>query len=209
MMLLEQLHPSYKGNRNSQFGSVWVHRDGQAKKIKQQDVESALKSGWALGRKEPETPKPRKKVTLKCVRCGSLFDRRRADRELCPKCVKSDIGKIAAQRGTHAGWHYRKGETSYPERYFEDVLQHEKIDGWEREKKVGRWFIDFAFADKKIAVEIDGRQHDERQEQDKIKDDYLREHGWTVYRIKWFNPKNEVGKSKLHPQVKAVLDKLR
>ena len=186
-----------------------MHRDGQAKKIKQQDVESALKSGWALGRKEPETPKPRKKVTLKCVRCGSLFDRRRADRELCPKCVKSDIGKIAAQRGTHAGWHYRKGETSYPERYFEDVLQHEKIDGWEREKKVGRWFIDFAFADKKIAVEIDGRQHDERQEQDKIKDDYLREHGWTVYRIKWFNPKNEVGKSKLHPQVKAVLDKLR
>lgn len=209
MRLLEIKHPSYTGNRNSQFDTVWVYRGETAKKISSTDVESCLLDGWKRGRKPKSDPKPRKMVTLTCTRCGTSFDRRAADRELCPKCVRSDVGKIAAQRGTHAGWHYRKGETSYPERYLENVLNQEQITGWTREKKVGRWFIDFAFEQKKIAVEMDGRQHAERLDQDKKKDEYLTSQGWKVIRIKWFNPRTEQGKQQLHPQIQSLLHYLR
>lgn len=211
MLLTEIKHPSYTGDKNSQYGTIWVYRGDASKKIKSDSIAAHLIAGWKVGRKSPQPPKPRKKVTLTCVRCSSLFDRRRADRTLCPKCVRSDVGKIAAQRGTHAGWHTRKGEASYPEKYIEDVFNQEGISGWVREKKVGRWFVDFAFIENKIAVEVDGRQHDdkERADSDKRKDEYLESLGWKVIRIKWFNPRTEQGKEKLHPQVKSLLAIIR
>lgn len=211
MILTEIKHPSYAGEKNSQHGTVWVYRGAETKKIKHDQLEDSLKNGWTVGRKMPTPPKPRKKVTLTCVRCGSPFQRRREDRELCPKCVKSDVGKIASQRGTHAGWHTRKGEASYPEKYIESVFNQEGISGWKREKKVGRWFIDFAFEDRMIAVEVDGRQHDDapRSKSDKKKDEYLTANGWKVIRVKWFNPRTEQGKEKLHLQVKSLLATLK
>jgi very-short-patch-repair endonuclease len=45
----------------------------------------------------------------------------------------------------------------------------------------------FSDVNRKIAIEIDGRQHElpERKAKDKIKDDYLVSYGWKVFRIKW------------------------
>jgi len=213
MRLDEVKHESYTGEKNSQFGTVWLHRGTESKKVKASDVESNLTDGWNLGRKPKEPPRPRKKVTLTCIRCSAPFQRRRADREFCPVCAKLEGGKKSSitrrERGTFSGWHYRKGETSYPERYLEDVFSQESIVGWVREKKVGRWFIDFAFEQQKIAVEMDGRQHDERADQDKKKDDFLTSQGWKVIRIKWFNPRTEQGKQKLHPQIQSLLKILR
>lgn len=198
-------------DKNSQYGTVWIHRGLENKKIKTDQLQSFLDDGWEQGRQLKAELAPRKKYELQCAKCGVMFLSKVPNRTRCNSCTKSDVGKIPAQRGTHAGWHYRKGEASYPELYFEDVFNKEGITGWIREKKIHRWFIDFAFEDKKIAVEIDGRQHNDpdRIEMDKRKDEFLTSQGWKVIRIKWYNPRTESGKSKLHPQVKSLLDQVR
>ena len=49
--------------------------------------------------------------------------------------------------------------------------------------------VGFAFIDKKVALEIDGRTHDDVEiiNKDKRKDNFLKSKGWQVYRIKWIN----------------------
>jgi very-short-patch-repair endonuclease len=115
-----------------------------------------------------------------------------------------------ARCGTFSGWHNRRGEPSYPEKYFMSVFENEGISGWTREKKVGRWFIDFAFEKLMLAVEIDGKQHEapDRKVSDTEKDAFLNSHGWQVVRIPWTNPRTQDGKNKLYPHVKMLLELL-
>lgn len=40
------------GNKNSQFGTAWVNKDGISKKVKLFDVDSLLIEGWIRGRKQ-------------------------------------------------------------------------------------------------------------------------------------------------------------
>jgi hypothetical protein len=39
------------GEKNSQFGSKWMNKDGVVKKIKHNEVEQCIQDGWRLGRK--------------------------------------------------------------------------------------------------------------------------------------------------------------
>jgi very-short-patch-repair endonuclease len=212
-MLLQEIKGA--GDKNSQFGTKWVHRGTENKKVAQADLQSHLDDGWENGRKIKDELAPRKKHDLICVTCQKSFKGKFGQKNCGRECSGKTNGVKAAAtmkvRGTHAGWHNRKGERSYPERYFEDVFEKEGITGWQPDKKVGRWFIDFAFSDRMIAVEIDGRQHkiEDRAASDKLKDEYLRSQGWEVIRVDWFNPRTQSGKDKLHPQVKALLDVLR
>lgn len=85
------------------------------------------------------------------------------------------------------GWISRKKlQPSFPESVFISLLNEYNVE-FEREKKVGKYFIDFAI--KNIALEIDGRHHEEENVKlkDKQKDLYLEENGWIVVRIKWKN----------------------
>jgi very-short-patch-repair endonuclease len=215
-MKLLELHKG-AGQKNSQFGLTWYHRGGEAKRFKAGEAPD----GWNIGRVPPKSREQRnqeksvsrKSHELVCASCSATFKGRLGQRTCSDKCAKKIAGPKAAatmkDRGTHAGWHTRRGEASYPEKYFEDVFSKEGISGWTREKKVGRWFIDFAFSDRMIAVEIDGRQHDERVESDTQKDEFLRSKGWTVIRVRWYNPRTEQGREKLHPQVKKLLATLK
>ena len=40
-----------KGDRNSQFGTCWITKDGINKKIKKDELEIFIKFGWNKGRK--------------------------------------------------------------------------------------------------------------------------------------------------------------
>jgi very-short-patch-repair endonuclease len=129
--------------------------------------------------------------------------------------VRSENGKKAAKtmaaRGTFSGWHNRRGEPSYPEKYMMSVFENENISGWVRELKVGRWFLDFAFQDLKIAVEVDGRQHQDhdRKVSDEKKDAFLRQTGWEVIRIVWKKPKTQAGRDFLHPQIHSLVSRIK
>lgn len=83
---------------------------------------------------------------------------------------------------------WRLKNQSYPEKIFEKFLNEKGYaDKFliQREYSVFPYFIDFAFIDLKIAIEIDGSQHilEERKKRDNKKDLLLQEKGWKVIRI--------------------------
>lgn len=83
----------------------------------------------------------------------------------------------------------KRNEPSYPEKCFIKFLTDKGYDKRfliEREKSIFPFFIDFAFVDIKLAVEIDGSQHivdEERKQRDILKNKVLLDNGWKVLRI--------------------------
>lgn len=83
--------------------------------------------------------------------------------------------------------HHSNGD-SYPEKYFKAILDNEKIEYKQNYYQNG-YFLDFAWPEKKLYLEIDGEQHyvDERiVEHDKVRTETLSNEGWVcVERIRW------------------------
>ena len=101
----------------------------------------------------------------------------------------------------------RKNHISYPEKYFMDVILNNFTDkNYIREFPFFRYSIDFAWVHKKIAFEIDGKQHEleKMKASDIRKDTLLKEHGWTIIRIKWSEFIQH--KSKFIESMKQVID---
>jgi very-short-patch-repair endonuclease len=107
--------------------------------------------------------------------------------------------KLIAE-GKHTGWQSRsKCKQSYAEEYVTKILNKNGLTegkNYEFEYRQNKWFIDFAFVEDKIAIEIDGKQHNypDRKIKDAEKDTWLTKNGWTVYRIKWRKPSKETRK---------------
>lgn len=102
--------------------------------------------------------------------------------------------KLAHATGKHSGWSHinsRNDKTSYPERFFIEVLKNNGLyDKYNIEQKlsIGKYFLDFAIIDLKLNIEIDGQQHfrtDDAILHDKIRNEYLINKGWKIYRICW------------------------
>jgi len=91
---------------------------------------------------------------------------------------------------------WRQKNISYPEKVFFNKINE---IGWDKKYSIVRefsvfpFFIDFAFMNEMVAVEIDGSQHllEERKKKDQIKDKVLNEQGWCVIRIS----ENEIKKN--------------
>lgn len=129
-----------------------------------------------------------------CIACGLVFDYQSKKRKTCSdECfakVRVEVSKKATEASLHSdnrkGWLPRTGRTSRAEALFEQLLADNGVTGWEREHRVGRWYIDFAFIDKMIAVELDGKHHAyaDRAQSDAVKDAHLASVGWKVFRVK-------------------------
>ena len=152
-----------------------------------------------------------------CKICGELFTSLTSGKSLCSDECKtvsrSNAGKkchlTRISNGTHKGWKSRTNKLpSYPEQYFIDLFSNEGYKNYIRELPFKKWFIDFAFQDKKIAIEIDGKQHKYRKDKDEEKDKNLIESGWKVFRIEWHNPRTENGKFLLYPQIEKMKELL-
>lgn len=79
-------------------------------------------------------------------------------------------------------------QTSYPEELFASGLTWSGLTEAyliEREKCFFPYYVDFAFVNEMLAVEVDGSQHQnpKQKESDLNKDQLLNEQGWTVLRI--------------------------
>ena len=78
---------------------------------------------------------------------------------------------------------------SYPEKYFRSIFKKELDEGTLcSEYRVGLYSLDIANVDKKVDFEIDGDQHylDKKIVESDIKrNEYLKNLGWTMVRLKW------------------------
>lgn len=138
---------------------------------------------------------------LPCKRCGKVFLVYRKQRFCSKFCASSYIINDEAlkekrkkamiarvERGDHPGWKVRsKATPSFPEKVIIDIIEELNVPNIVREHREGRWYMDFADLDRKIDLEIDGSQHDLPQQKasDERKDAYLKEKGYTIYRIRW------------------------
>lgn len=147
-------------------------------------------------------------VKLTCAICKSEFEVgwNKRHQQTCSRTCASKLrwkdenykskiseinSKIAYERHLNGdesfGWKTRhKLQPSYPESIAIRVLDSIGID-YEYEMPLEKYYVDFAIHSRKIAIEIDGQQHNkpERKEVDGIKDALLKERGWKVFRIKW------------------------
>lgn len=163
--------------------------------------------------------KIRDRIFKTCFHCGKKFEvsfRKRNQKTCSLSCssklrwkdeaYKKRISELSSKSAyrKHAdpnikfGWTTRKKlQMSYPEKIANGVLRESGIS-YEYEYPFYNFFIDFAILDKKIAIEIDGRQHQEakRKQADDRKDEKLKKEGWTIFRIKWpeDNIKEEIKK---------------
>jgi very-short-patch-repair endonuclease/DNA-directed RNA polymerase subunit RPC12/RpoP len=95
------------------------------------------------------------------------------------------------EEGRHvikSGW-IGKGVKSYPEQWFCTVIENCFEDkDYKFNYQVGRYWLDFAWVEKHLYIEMDGEQHyrfKELIERDKKRDAWLKEQGWNVLRIPW------------------------
>ena len=121
------------------------------------------------------------------------------------KSIKSNNARISQEKlikeGRHKGWTSRNIE-SYPEKFFKEVLDNNGIS-YTRELPLKKedgsnYFLDFVINknDKIIDLEIDGKQHtyEDRAESDRIRDEFIKNKGFLVYRIPWNTINSEEGK---------------
>ena len=149
----------------------------------------------------------------KNIYCSNSCRAKNVLSETNEKIKRAQLEKV--KNGTHKGWSNRK-ITSYPEKFFMSVLDNNNLNykhNFVVNKKdlglndVSNYFLDFYFDDKKIDLEIDGKQHNysERKEKDKIRDELLNKIGIKVYRIKWKNPINEEDKNYIKNETNKFL----
>ncbi len=99
--------------------------------------------------------------------------------------------KIAHRENRANNWQDSKQNIneSYPETFFKEVIKNNFIDkNYIYQFRFNRFSIDFAWEEKKLAIEIDGSQHERYLTQiknDKQKEKLLKKHGWKLLRIKW------------------------
>lgn len=146
-----------------------------------------------------------------CAGCGKLFypeikqngkiSKTKFCSQECKKNYLVEKGKnnykIMKANGTHKPWQSRN-ITSYPERFWIEVLNNNDI-GFKREYFFDKkYFLDFYIVvnGKKIDLEIDGKQHlrEEHIGHDEIRDEYIKSKGLHVYRIPWNEINSDAGK---------------
>lgn len=89
-------------------------------------------------------------------------------------------------------------EHSYPEKWLIGVLNRElglvEDKDYKTEYFFHKQFLDFAWPERKLCIEIDGQQHErfiERKINDAKKDENLKAENWKLLRLKWSNICND------------------
>lgn len=143
-----------------------------------------------------------KPKTNKIIYCSKLCQS--SCLEYREKLRQAQLRRIA--EGTHSGWRSRN-QPSYAELFFMKVLTNNNIS-YKFEEPCGKYFIDFAIHDAKIALEIDGKQHlqEDRKISDQVKDDYLKSQGWYVYRIPWKSINTKAGREFIENEIKKFIE---
>ena len=101
----------------------------------------------------------------------------------------------------NTAWYKRKsGQDSFIEQIFNQFIEEQNLKNTykiETEYPFHRYFIDFAFINEKVAIELDGRQHinDKNHQTDLRKDEALLNDGWRILRLSSYEIMNHFDKT--------------
>lgn len=159
----------------------------------------------------------------KCIICGNEFkpfltkngflSKKKTCSTECHYLLRSFNGKKTMERliaeKKHIGWESRN-IISYPEQFWMKVLENNNINYKHNFFiKKYRYFLDFfiTIEDKKIDLEIDGKQHKykDRVEHDKQRDINLKNEGYIVYRVDWNTINTNEGRQKMENKINNFL----
>ncbi len=87
-----------------------------------------------------------------------------------------------------------------------ECLRNRKCGGYKfrRQHPIDRFILDFFCPDAKLGIELDGEIHNERKENDVIREQYLAQHGISIIRIS-----NEEIENQLEQALHRILVALR
>lgn len=91
-------------------------------------------------------------------------------------------------RAWNIGMNRWKKQPSYPEQFFILAIENHFYDKcYEREVWFKGFVLDFLWPEKKLVIEVDGKQHDtpSQKKRDEQKDALLIEDGYKVLRVRW------------------------
>jgi very-short-patch-repair endonuclease len=74
------------------------------------------------------------------------------------------------------------------ERKVWQILRAGRLHGWKfrRQQPIGRYIVDFVCLEKRLVIELDGGQHQDRADEDRERDGWLAGNGFKVLRF-WNN----------------------
>lgn len=143
----------------------------------------------------------------RCTVCGNILP---YDKRYLKTCSEQCLIK---RYKTRTRWNIHRNQTSFAEKFFMEVLENNNIEyihehPVKKDDGIHCYYLDFLITinSKNIDLEIDGQQHDYRQNEDAIRDKYLTECGFIVYRIKWNDVIAEKGKQEMKEKIDLFLD---
>lgn len=167
-----------------------------------------------IGKRTKEIRKKNVK-NYSCIICGKNIKKNKTG--FCRYCLdyskegkelKSKQAKKLMEEGKIKSWSSRN-ILSYPEKFWIKVLNNNNIS-YSVNKYFKPYFLDFYIEknNKKIDLEIDGKQHKlkKRKNSDKKRDAFLKENDFIVYRIKWNSINTDKGKLKMEKKIKLFID---
>ena len=125
-----------------------------------------------------------------CVICNKIFYSKRVRKTCSNECCKElrkingyKIIKMLKDKGKWKSWQSRN-ITSYPERFWMEILKNNNINYIREDHSNGKYFLDFLIEKNgyKIDLEIDGKQHKvfERMISDIKRDNYLKNLNYII-----------------------------
>lgn len=175
---------SYKNWRCSQCGSIFETR--RAMETHRKDIHKSIGRSWAKGL-TANTDERIKKRTDNFNKNEKLSEHKNK-RQTCFFVSKETREKISKKqkenyRGKSRYATAREGRKSYAEQYFDSIFTD-----CERNYHVDRFFLDYAWIEKKVYIEVDGEQHytEDGLKRDKERTMILENLGWKcLKRIRW------------------------
>lgn len=110
-------------------------------------------------------------------------------------------------------WNIKRSEPSYAEKFFQGVLAESRIQykfNYNVKNQNNHFYLLDFFIEKDgkmIDLEIDGKQHEweSRKQHDTIRDKFLSDAGYIVYRIPWNEINSTVGKQEMEEKINNFL----
>lgn len=127
------------------------------------------------------------------LECKKMMYNTRKHTEKTKEKIRQQRFKYLSKKTGKTAWERRcVGDMSYLEQWFFDkiIIDNDLLNIYDiiNEYPVYPYFIDFAFLNIKLAIEIDGYVHEKRNKQkehDIIKDNFLNKNGWKILRISY------------------------